>query len=487
MSKSDQFTCQRPYWLASYHVPTHARYVGNPLIEALPEPYTSEQALHFLRLHPTYEDAWRNKPSRERLEVLLSLADFFQPLTQHLDLEQRFSRMLRHGYISRNPLEQGYWAQTREQCKAMAEFVPGAMHQGARAQGFTLLGISGIGKSRALERILSLYPQVILHEAFAGKRFTWVQLVWLKLDCPQDGSLKGLCQGFFEEVDAILGTNYYATYALHGRASTDQMLVSMARVARLHSLGTLVIDELQNLRQATGNMAERVLNFFVQLDNTIGVPVILKSQVPRQGWFRYCPQCVEEDRALYGECYWHRLHQINGVLVCPKHHLLLESCSPDEQDQALQKFIPADLLLPSGKVRSSGAIPAAWVVAERLATQIAFLLDHPQPGIDLYQRYRLLLEQHQYLRRGGAVRIKKVIEAFEEMFPPSLLQALHCQWDPSLPADKTWLNRIVGPRTIYQHPLQHVLMITFLQGSIEEFFRPWKPVPGLLPSITRGS
>lgn len=205
---------------------------------------------------------------------------------------------------------------------------------------------------------------------------------------------------------------------------------------------------------------------------------LLKSQIPRQGWFRYCPQCVEEDRVLYGECYWHRLHQIYGVLVCPKHHLLLESCSPEEQDQALQKFIPADLLLPLGKARSSGARTAAWEVAERLATQIAFLLDHPQPGVDLYQRYRLLLEQHQYLRPGGAVRLKKVIEAFEGMFSPSLLQALHCQWDPLTSADKTWISRILGPRTIYQHPLQHVLMITCLQGSIEEFFRPWKPVPG---------
>ena len=205
---------------------------------------------------------------------------------------------------------------------------------------------------------------------------------------------------------------------------------------------------------------------------------LLKSPIPRQGWFRYCPQCVEEDRALYGECYWHRLHQIYGVLVCPNHHLLLETCTPEEQDQASRKFIPADLLLPSGKSVSSGARSAAWEVAERLAIQIAFLLDHPQSGVNLYERYRLLLEQHQYLRPGGAVRLKKVIEAFDGMFSPPLLQALHCQLDPHMPACKTWLSRILGPQTIYQHPLQHVLMITCLQGSLEEFFRPWKPVSG---------
>ncbi len=306
MGSSDRFTFQRPLWMASYQTPMHPSYAGNPLILALPPAYTPEQALHCLRLQPPYEDEWRLRPAVERMETLLNAADFFQPLTQHLDLEQRFSRMLRRGYVGRNPLDHGYWAHTHEQCKTMSEFVPGTTHQAACVQGFTLLGISGIGKSRALERILSLYPQVVLHEAFAGKRFTWVQLVWLKLDCPQDGSLKGLCQGFFEEVDAILGTNYYATYAVHGKASTDQMLVFMARVARLHSIGTMVIDELQNLRQANGNMAERVLNFFVQLDNTIGVPIILvgtpKALDLLAGEFRRARRAVGQ-----GDPIWNRM------------------------------------------------------------------------------------------------------------------------------------------------------------------------------------
>ncbi len=34
---------------------------------------------------------------------------------------------------------------------------------------------------------------------------------------------------------------------------------------------------------------------------------------------RYCPQCFDEDIAAYGEPYWHRLHQIPGIAVCPRH------------------------------------------------------------------------------------------------------------------------------------------------------------------------
>lgn len=34
---------------------------------------------------------------------------------------------------------------------------------------------------------------------------------------------------------------------------------------------------------------------------------------------RYCPLCYQEDMNQYGESYWHRLHQIPAVTICPKH------------------------------------------------------------------------------------------------------------------------------------------------------------------------
>jgi AAA domain-containing protein len=49
----------------------------------------------------------------------------------------------------------------------------------------------------------------------------------------------------------------------------------MSLVAANHCLGVLVIDEIQRLSQVRSGGAERMLNFFVQLVNTIGVPVVL--------------------------------------------------------------------------------------------------------------------------------------------------------------------------------------------------------------------
>ena len=35
---------------------------------------------------------------------------------------------------------------------------------------------------------------------------------------------------------------------------------------------------------------------------------------------RYCPLCSNEDRNKYGETYWHRIHQIWELKICPIHH-----------------------------------------------------------------------------------------------------------------------------------------------------------------------
>ena len=50
---------------------------------------------------------------------------------------------------------------------------------------------------------------------------------------------------------------------------------AMARVASLHCLGVLVIDEIQNLSEAKSGGRAKMLNFFVGLINTIGLPVVL--------------------------------------------------------------------------------------------------------------------------------------------------------------------------------------------------------------------
>ncbi|MDZ8238658.1 MAG: TnsD family Tn7-like transposition protein [Nostoc sp. ChiQUE01a] len=42
-------------------------------------------------------------------------------------------------------------------------------------------------------------------------------------------------------------------------------------------------------------------------------------------YLKFCLYCIEEDTKKYGEPYWHRFHQIPGVMICPIHRIALDN------------------------------------------------------------------------------------------------------------------------------------------------------------------
>lgn len=260
--------------LAQYRTPEIPQYQGNPLIEALPPILNPQEAAESLRNLPEVDEAHRRLAPEIRGHLLQTVRKLFIPLPQHLDLEQRLSRMIRMGYESRNPLRPGHWGNIRSHFQTLTAEQRVSPSPSGASLGFSLIGMSGVGKTTALNRLLALYPQLIDHREYAQHPMTTRQLVWAKLECPFDGSVKGLCLNFLQYVDNCLGTMYGTNYRPH-RRTVDDLLPIMARVASLHHLGILVIDEMQHLSEAKSGGAARMLNFFVQLINTIGLPVIL--------------------------------------------------------------------------------------------------------------------------------------------------------------------------------------------------------------------
>lgn len=263
---------------ATYRESQEPLHRHNCFIEALPEPLTHEQVTRLVARDPFYDEQERALPALRRLEAVHRIVNCIFPMPEFLELEQKFSRMIRNGYMARNPLDKEWNRQLR------AGFPDLDLDQGGRgfkplirssAAGFTIIGASGVGKSTIVESILGLYPQVIVHTKYNGTPFDQQQLVWLKLDCPYDGSLKGICTGFFDAVDEILGTRYSAEYNNKRRWTANDLLPIMSFLAASMGLGVLLIDEIQRLNEAASGGAQKMLNFFVQLTTTFGVPVAL--------------------------------------------------------------------------------------------------------------------------------------------------------------------------------------------------------------------
>ncbi|WP_409346946.1 ATP-binding protein [Paenibacillus sp. MBLB4367] len=259
---------------AVYKEAAIAAYRHNPYIEALPPILEWEDVSIRIDRMPAYEESERLLPPNDRLQLVQTIDNFVLPLPSHLDLEKRFSRMIRHGYMARNPIDKEWKKQMRSAFKNLywnedENYVPLIR---STAAGFAVLGCSGLGKSTAIESVLGLYPQVIQHTSYNGETFIQSQLVWLKIDCPKDGSLRSMCLNFFQSLDKILGTKYRARYK---REATNVLIDTMENVASIYGIGVLVIDEIQNLNEAKRNDVQVIINALVKLINTIGVPVVL--------------------------------------------------------------------------------------------------------------------------------------------------------------------------------------------------------------------
>lgn len=57
---------------------------------------------------------------------------------------------------------------------------------------------------------------------------------------------------------------------------------------------------------------------------------------------RFCPLCVEEDRNKYGETYWHRIHQLDHIDVCPVHGCHLHNSVVDITSKSSPSLIHAE-------------------------------------------------------------------------------------------------------------------------------------------------
>jgi hypothetical protein len=64
---------------------------------------------------------------------------------------------------------------------------------------------------------------------------------------------------------------------------------------------------------------------------------------------RYCPACAANDREQYGEAYWHRVHQLIGIHICPIHRCCLMDSSVMISGQATPSLKTAEEMTPQSE------------------------------------------------------------------------------------------------------------------------------------------
>lgn len=91
---------------------------------------------------------------------------------------------------------------------------------------------------------------------------------------------------------------------------------------------------------------EQAISSLISMDSSYH-DLILFPKRKTTPTMRYCPECVHYDRKQYGETYWHRIHQIFELTICPIHHCYLINTDYKLSGKLSPDLIPAEIVIPS--------------------------------------------------------------------------------------------------------------------------------------------
>ena len=151
--------------------------------------------------------------TEEELIASVDLLDDFRTLLPfHITLEREFKRALERSYkrrqvISDESIENELTVKNKP---FMSHQTMQIIEQSNAVPGFTLLGLSGCGKTTGINTLVRRYPQTIIHDPGTFHQST--QIVYLIVECPNNNGFAQLYKNIGKAIDRALG-NFNHAYA----------------------------------------------------------------------------------------------------------------------------------------------------------------------------------------------------------------------------------------------------------------------------------
>lgn len=143
---------------------------------------------------------------------------------------------------------------------------------------------------------------------------------------------------------------------------------------------------------------------------------IRKNKTLHRQHLRFCPCCVDEDRRTYGETYWHRIHQLDQVNICPIHGCRLSDSVVDITSKGSPSLIHAEEVLPADLKSTPSGNDLELQVAQYVVNVFQADLDM-NTELTIGQYLHRKMEHSKYLSvRGKKRNITTLAEDFFEHY-----------------------------------------------------------------------
>lgn len=174
-----------------------------------------------------------------------------------------------------------------------------------------------------------------------------------------------------------------------------------------------------------------------------------------------CPLCSEEDYKKYGEVFYRRIHQVDGVYVCPTHGIDLREGPTTTSRIGLNRL---EYLASESKTYQVHSKDNKYYLLAKGLEVILMnpkLLEHNQ----LPRLYNQALEEKGYRTINGCIHQSELAYDFSNYYRETFLDYLNAK----LIVKYHWLEKAIRHPETVADPVKHVLMIQFLAGGVEQF------------------
>ena len=173
----------------------------NPFLAAMPEMLPRNEFLSAIRSTPGLPHSLPQMSPEERRQSLPMLASLFVPMHYMYAVYDQLYRAIRETYTTRTTMEE------IEQINAL--FCNNkTVSYATQATSSSVLGVPGIGKTSTIRRALETMRQVIEHTEYMGQPFYCKQILYLRIECPSDCSVKTLALNLLSALDRAIGSDY---------------------------------------------------------------------------------------------------------------------------------------------------------------------------------------------------------------------------------------------------------------------------------------
>jgi len=159
------------------------------------------------------------------------------------------------------------------------------------SDSFTIIGASGIGKSSAISRAITLITENRVIEV--ENPYTKI-IPCICVQCPFDSSVKGMLLEILRKVDEMIESKYYEN-ALRARTTTDMLIGNVSQVA-LNHIGLLVVDEIQNV--CNSKNGKSLVGMLTQLINNSGISICMVGTPESAVFFEQAVQLARRSLGL---------------------------------------------------------------------------------------------------------------------------------------------------------------------------------------------